>query len=241
MNGCSPDSPDCLHTIDDLIGLVKRIGFLPLFSTSIPGFSVEEHTPAAVWWRDDPETDPWIWRQIAAAHPDIAYGKFFNRNAGFVSKEWFPVLANYRRNGYDFDALYDDELAPVRAKKIMDVFEPDDCSVGQELISTAIWEKTVKDEKTLTDLQMQTYLIMSDFRQRKNKKGQLYGWHLSVYETPETKWGRDHVASGYKTDPMASWDMIAVQIKRFYPGAEGKEITKILGIKWHRGVLPERK
>jgi hypothetical protein len=48
---------------------------------------------------------------ILARDSGIAYGKFFNKDAGFVSKSFFPTFANYRRNGYDFDALFEDELA----------------------------------------------------------------------------------------------------------------------------------
>ena len=40
MTGCALDDPNCLKSLDELICLVKRIGFLPLFSNSIPGFSV---------------------------------------------------------------------------------------------------------------------------------------------------------------------------------------------------------
>ena len=67
---------------------------------------------------DDPEQDPWKWREIIAHTGEVAYGKFFNRKAGFVSLEWFPAFANYRRDGYDFDARWEDELASHRAKKI---------------------------------------------------------------------------------------------------------------------------
>ena len=42
MKGCDGDDPDCLHHFDDLVCLVKRSGFLPLFLSEIPGFSVEE-------------------------------------------------------------------------------------------------------------------------------------------------------------------------------------------------------
>ena len=42
MTGCAPDDPDRLKSLDELIRLVRRIGFLPLFSNSIPGFSVED-------------------------------------------------------------------------------------------------------------------------------------------------------------------------------------------------------
>ena len=211
MKGCVSSDPSALHVAEELISLVRTIGFLPLFSNDIPGFSVEERVPAYVWWTGDEATDPWEWRMILARDPDIAYGKFFNKAAGFISKSFFPTFANYRRNGYDFDALFEDELASYRAKKVMDVFDPDDEAVGKELMSYEVKELAAVDtnfQGTLTGLQMQTYLILSDFHQRKNKKGQTYGWHIAAVETPKTKWGREFVTSAYTEDPMESWNKI---------------------------------
>lgn len=51
----------------------------------------------------------------------VAYGKLFAKKAGLVSREWYPDLANYRRNGYDFDARYEDGLASHQEKRVMDV------------------------------------------------------------------------------------------------------------------------
>ena len=232
MVGCDPDDPEALRSPADARALIQNVGFLPLFSNSIPGFSIEEHVPAENWWTGDPQTDPWEWRIILSADDTIAYGKFFNKTAGFISKDFFPAFANYRRNGYDFDALFEDELASHRSKKIMDVFECDDEGIGKELLSSEIRELAGKDEATLTDLQMQTYLIVSAFRQRKNKKDQFYGWHLSVFETPETKWGRDEVASGYSEDPSESWKKIVSRMKTHFPEAEEEQIRKLLGIKY---------
>ena len=232
MKGCDENDPAALHTVSACRLLIQKIGFLPLFSNTIPGFSVEEHVPVSYWWTGEPETDPWEWRMILAADPDIAYGKFFNRNAGFVSKDFFPTFANYRRNGYDFDALFEDELASWRTKKIMDVFECDGDGVGKSLLTTEIREHAGKDETALTDLQMQSYLIMSDFRQRKNKKGQPYGWYLAVLETPETKWGRDAVASGYTEDPKESWKKIVSRMKEYFPDAGEDQINRLLGIRY---------
>mgnify|MGYP000584611069 CR=1 FL=1 len=111
MYGVSEDDPECLHTVDELIGYIEEVGFLPLFRNEIPGFSVEERTTEKYWWSEDPQRDPWVWREIIARRGDIAYGKFFHNKAGFISKKWFPYFANYRRAGYDFDARWDDELA----------------------------------------------------------------------------------------------------------------------------------
>ena len=60
---------------------------------------MEEHTSPGGWWTGDAAIDPWEWRKIIAAGDDIAYGKFFDNKAGFISKEWFPAFANYRRDG----------------------------------------------------------------------------------------------------------------------------------------------
>ena len=86
-----------LRSIEDLLNTVNEISFLPLLSNRIVGFSVEDNTPVDVWWTGKAKSDPWEWRKIAAKHPDIAYGKFFDESTGFISKEWFPVFANYRR------------------------------------------------------------------------------------------------------------------------------------------------
>lgn len=240
MKERADQDPLAIYGIDDLLTLVSRVGFLPLFSNSIEGFSVEEHVVGTAWWTGDPATDPWEWRQILASHPNIAYGKFFNNAAGFVDKDFFPVLANYRRNGYDFDALFDDGMVSYRAKKIMDVFDLDEKACGKELMSYEIRELAGfgKDggeknfEGQLTHLQMQTYLLVSDFRQRVNRKGDLYGWHIAAVETPETKWGYDHIATGYSEAPEESWSRITGRVKAYFPDAQDAEIRKILGIQY---------
>ena len=75
---------------------------------------------------------------------EVAYGKFFDKKAGFISKEWFPYFANYRRNGYDFDARYDDELASNRSKKIMDLFDAEKELYSFEVKTNAGFEKAAR-------------------------------------------------------------------------------------------------
>lgn len=235
MKCCDEDDPNRLHTPADLKKLVKKIGFLPLFSNTIPGFSAEERTIADYWWSGNEDKDPWDWRRILSEDNDIAYGKFFNKKAGYISKKWFPVLANYRRRGYDFEALVGDELASYRARKIMTAMEYNE---QMQSISIPSYELKAKagfgknGEKNfdgiMTDLQMQTYLIMSSFKQKVNKKGEAYGWHIAVFETPETKWGYEYVGSCYNEEPEDSWKKIVRQVTKFFPEADEREVTKLL-------------
>ena len=96
-----------LHSADDLIAAVEQYGFLPFFRNEIHGFSIEELCPPELWFADDVD-GPWEWKGPAARSGKCLYGKLFNKKAGFVSREWIPDFANFRRDGYDFDARWDD-------------------------------------------------------------------------------------------------------------------------------------
>lgn len=169
MDGIDWNNPECIHTVDEAIAYINKVGFLPLFKNEIPGFSLEERTASEYWWSKNPEVDPWEWRAIIARSGNVAYGKFFDKKAGFISKEWLPYFVNYRRDGYDFDALWDDEKASRRQKKIMDLFAKENANA--EYYSSEVKQKAGfgKDgekgfEGTITDLQMQMYLCVRDFR-----------------------------------------------------------------------------
>lgn len=235
LKGCARDDPARLRSAEDAAALIQRLGFLPLFSNEVHGFSVEEHSLAADWWTDDPARDPWAWRQILARRPDVIYGKFFDRRAGFVSASWFPCFANYRRNGYDFDSLIDEGLAPHRAQKLMQPFLTDGAPNDAALHSFALkalagfgkgGEKNF--EGVLTDLEMQSYLIIGDFRQRVNKRGEAYGWHIAVIETPEAKLGYETIAAAYRESPRSSLERIAAHLRSAFPQAEEAKLLRCL-------------
>lgn len=106
-----------LHSADGLIAAVEQHGFLPFFRNEIHGFSIEELCPPELWFADDVD-GPWEWKGPAARSGKCLYGKLFNKKAGFVSREWIPDFANFRRDGYDFDARWDDGLASYKDKEL---------------------------------------------------------------------------------------------------------------------------
>ena len=234
MRGLSWDSPCRIRSWEELICRIDEVGFLPLFKNEIDGFSAEEHTSGLYWWSGDPEQDPWEWRQLIARSGRVAYGKFFGRKAGFISREWFPHFANWRRDGYDFDSRWEDALASLRQKRVMDQFEAVDQLFSFELKRMAGFgaggEKNF--EGTVTDLQMQGYLLIRDFRRRINRKGQPYGWPISVYATPESLWGYEHISSAYSTPPSESKALIFHQVRNHFPEASDPELEAVLD--WSR-------
>lgn len=233
MHGMKWDNPDCIHSVDEAIKYINELGFLPLFKNEIDGFSLEERTVPEYWWSDDPEIDPWMWRAIIARRHDIVYGKFFDKKAGFISKKWLPVFANYRRDGYDFDALYDDGKAPNKHKKIMVNFMEDNADseiYSNELKKQAGFGKDGEKgfDGAITNLMMQTYLCNCDFKKRVNKRGMEYGWDVAVYSSIEHINGYDYVTSCYKDNPQDSWKQLVDYMHEMYPKATDKQIRKVL-------------
>lgn len=235
MYGVEWDDPECLHTVEEAMAYVNEIGFLPLFRNEIPGFSLEERTCADMWWSGNPAVDPWEWRAIIARSGKMAYGKFFHGKTGFISTLWLPYFVNTRRDGYDFDALWDDQKASLRQKKIMDLFAEE--LADAEYISADVKMKAGFGkggekgfEGTITGLQMMLYLCVRDFRQKINKRGEGYGWPVAVYTTPEHIFGRDMVREAYREEPKVSAQRIATHILDEYPIATPQQIKKVLGI-----------
>lgn len=239
MQGVDWDDPSCVHSADELLDVIERVGFLPLFSNEVDGFSVENMTDADCWWNGDVKTDPWEWRAVLARTGKVAYGKFFRNKAGFVSKKWFPEFANYRRDGYDFDARYEDGKAGYKEKLIMDVLWPEGCEIWESSSKSEIFSNNLKEkagfgkggekgfEGTLAKLQMGSYLTVKDFRPRLNKKGEEYGWAVAVYTLPEYLWGYEFVTGRYKESPDASRKKIVNQIKKHFKSDE-KSIRKVV-------------
>ena len=86
---------------------------------------------AVHWLSENPDIDPW---------------------------EWLPCFVNYRRDGYDFDALWDDRKASIRQKKMMDLFaeENEDAELySSEIKQNAGFGKEGEKgfEGTITNLQ----------------------------------------------------------------------------------------
>ena len=46
---------------ESMLRLIREFGLVPFFANPIPGYSVEEHTPAECWFTED-NLGPWDWK-----------------------------------------------------------------------------------------------------------------------------------------------------------------------------------
>ena len=218
-----------LRSPEDVRETVQRLGFLPFFRNEIPGFSIEEHTPPALWFTEIP--GPWEWKGELARDRDLIYGKFFRGRAGFLRRDWFAVFANYRRDGYDFDARFDDGLASLRDKSLYDIAAERGSLSSKELKVLAGYGKGGEKgfDGRVTRLQMQTYLLISDFVYALDRYGREYGWGIACYATPEHRFGEDWLAEAYREDPARSKERVYVHLQGLFPEASEKQLRRLLG------------
>lgn len=230
MEGLSREDESRIKSPSELTNVIQKLGFLPLFKNNIPGFSVEEMTDAESWWSGNIEDDPWSWREVLAREGIVAYGKLFTKKSGFISREWYPVFANVRRNGYDFDSRYEDGLANQMDRMIYECLADGNCLSSFELKAMVCLKarKGTGFDTSLTRLQMQTYLTVRDFKRKKNKKGVEYGWAASVYSTPEALFGEKFVKNEYSLNPMTSKEKLISHLLLLFPEVSREEADKFL-------------
>lgn len=231
MRGLPETDPNCVHNFDELTELIGRVGFLPLFRNEIEGFSIEEYAPPHYWWTGNPERDPWEWRKEAARSHEMAYGKFFGGKAGVISKDWLQIFLSYRRNGYDFEALWYAGQAQFRQKKVMDCLTGVPELSGWQIKREAGFGKGGEKnfEGTITSLQHQLYVVISDFRPKKNKYGFDYGWDVSIYARPEAIWGEPFVMDSYRETPSRAYTEIREWVQTLYPGTNDEQLNALIG------------
>ena len=217
-------------TCQDLIDLIDTWGFVPFFKNSIPGFSVEELTPKHLWFSDT-QDGPWEWKGPAIVNSGCAYGKFFVGKAVFVSRDWVCHFANYRRDGYDFDARFDDGLAPLKDKWVFDLLNEHPSLLSKELKQLGNFGKEGKKgfDTIVTRLQMQGYITTANFEYMLDKKGCPYGWGVARYATFENLFGSDFTNNVYACTPAKSRRLIFDHLCALLPDADKKKIDKLIG------------
>lgn len=217
-----------IRNIDDLKAAVKELGFVPFFENSIPGFSIEEHVDPRIWFSS--EDGPWEWKGPVINETGCAYGKFFEKKAVYISREWFPDFANYRRDGYDFDARYEDGLVYIGDKRLYDLIDENAPVLSKHIKYLGNYRKggTKGFDTCINRLQAQGYVLISDFRYMIDRNGNEYGWGVAEYSTPERFMGDGFTGKVYMRTPAESYARVFEHLRSILPYADEQAIHKML-------------
>ena len=217
-----------IKTKQDLKDAVEAYGFIPYFRNSLPGFSIEEHVDPRAWFDDELE-GVWEWKGPVIRELGCAYGKFFEKKAAFISRRWFPDFANYRRNGYDYEGFYNDEYGTYKDKVLFDLIEKHGPILSKELKKLGRYKKggNTGFDTSINRLQHQCFVVISDFKYMKDRKGREYGWGVAEYSTAE-QFFAEPLNAVYSVAPKDSYEKVFDHIRTLLPDADAEQVKRFL-------------
>lgn len=226
-----------IKTKQDLIDAIEEYGIIPFFSNNIKGFSIQENIDPKVYFTDEPGV--WEWKGPVILETKCAYGKFFNKKAAFIRKDLYYDFANYRRDGYDFDARVSDGLANYNEEFLYNIISSKKSILSKTAKAIGgyvkpkekgkdAWQARKGFDTTIANLQMKGYVLIIDFDYEVDKNGEFYGWGIARYSIPENYYGKGFSKKCYKRSPEESYKRIYKQIKKINPDASKEDIEKFL-------------
>ncbi|MDD6378374.1 MAG: hypothetical protein PUG12_00835 [Prevotella sp.] len=217
-----------IYSASGLMELIQQIGFLPLLDSGVVGFSAEEIVDEDCGYvalhEGGWEWPLWKWKGEIVTEMPCMYGKFFNKKAGFISKEWWPDFCNYRRSKYPYPT--DDSIEEA----ILSMLHSTGSIITRELRNACGFKgkgMRSKFDNYLTRLEMATYIVIEDFVYPHDKHNHEYGWGWSLLNTPEELYGAD--ACRCDCSPDASYQKIFDHLKTILPEATDRQLLKLIG------------
>lgn len=216
-----------IYSAASLMAYIQEVGFLPLLSSGIRGFSAEESVsddcrytllPGGGW-----DWPLWKWKGPIVSSGGFVYGKFFDKKAGFVSLEWWPDFYNYRRS-----------LCPAPEEgqtddTILLTLQRHGSLITRELRAACGFDGPKmrgRFDAYVTRLQMQCRIVTEDFVYPVDRHGREYGWGWSLLTTPERLYGKEACHAG--RTPQESCRRLTEHLAKLLPHASERQIERLL-------------
>lgn len=218
------------YNIDSAAALmvcIKEVGFLPLLDSGVRGFSAEEMVdpdcryvllPDGGW-----DWPLWKWKGPVVTDGNCVYGKFFDKKAGFISREWWPDFYNWRRHSHPAPEEGSIEEA------ILMTLNDGGSMITRELRAACGFtgpKMRSRFDGYVTRLQMGCRIVTEDFVYPTDRHGHEYGWGWALLTTPEQLLGRD--ACHCNRTPEESYQRMNDHLHKLLPQATDRQIKQLL-------------
>ena len=216
-----------IHSCAELVDYISEVGFLPLLDSGIRGYSaediVDEDCRYVVFSDGGWDWPLWKWKGPIVTEGNCVYGKFFAGKAGFVSREWWPDLCNYRRSLHP---------APEEGSiedTILLTLQEHGSLITRELRAACGFtgpKMRSRFDGYVTRLQMACRIITEDFVYPRDRHNREYGWGWSLLTAPESLLGIDTCRC--ERTPQESFDRMFSHLRTLLPAATDQQIQRLL-------------
>ena len=215
---------------ESMVRLIQEFRLVPFFSNPVPGYSIQEHTPADSWFTED-NLGPWDWKIDCVQTGDIAYGKFlWGGKAAFATVDVYRELMNWRRSLPKYSPTGEQQ-------KVLDLME-ERGSITVTDVRLLLQVKKAAADALLSRLQMQTRVITGDItRVYRGPDLKYSGWQRSSFCAPEALFeDMDFPFPGYRPrtltsslTPSESLDYLKETVRNVCGDISERILMKMLG------------
>jgi hypothetical protein len=221
-----------LHHYEDFLERVETLGFLFL-TDALPGFpSVLNETGADQWHTGETETDPWQWKDRAAAEKKLAFGCLLGGHKGFIAP-W--LHADFMRVCQPAGALEERWHEGALRPAVWDLWQQFEQRPILGSNDLSAWWKGMDHkgnaglDTAIRELQREFFVTVAGNRQKRNRLGEPYGWPHLLYERVDT-WRPTTWPAVAETEPnmAAARARILDAGKKAAPDVSARALAKVL-------------
>lgn len=210
-----------------MMDYIQEVGLLPLLNSGIPGYSAEdivsEECRYVVFPDGGWDWPLWKWKGQIVAEGNCVYGKFFAGKAGFVSREWWPDLYNYRRS-----KSQEPEEGTIEDAILQTLHENGSMITRELRAACGFTGKNMRSkfDGYITRLQGACRIVTEDFIYPTDKHGREYGWGWALLSLPEQLLGRE--ACRCDRTPKESYARLHDHLRTLLSQATERQIEKMI-------------
>ncbi len=173
-----------LTKYQDFLERVNELGFMTLSRNTMGLPSLSEETPRTLWHTGDEQTDPWRWKDQAAAEKQLAYGCIVGGYKGFVAARMYPLFYAAYHPAQPLQERWEEGLINQTLWHLWQQFEEHpslNTSTARRLLSVTRKNGASRVDAALRELQRCYYITVAGDERKVGADGQPYGWPVCVY------------------------------------------------------------
>ncbi len=166
----------------------------------------------------------WKWKGAVITDGACVYGKFFDKKAGFIAREWWPDFMNWRR------AMSSPIGEGTVEEAIISTLQMHGSLITRDLRRACGFTGTKmrsRFDAYVTRLQMSCRIVTEDFVYPRDRHNREYGWGWSLLTTPEQLYGKEACSS--ERTPDESLERMLGHLRQVIPQASASQLRRLLG------------
>jgi hypothetical protein len=221
-----------LKCYSEFLTCIEHLGFLP-FSHLLSGLpSLSSFTSNTQWHTGDPETDPWRWKDRAAAEKSLAYGCILGGHKGFIAPRLYGLFYLAFHPTPAFIDRWEAGEVNHTTWQVWNLFEKqtilDTGQIRKKLGVTAS-NGASRVDLSVRELQRDFYLCVTGSRRKIGKNGQEYGWAINTLTRIENWIPNEWLTIPTNLDQVSAREQVLDLGMRSGENLERSELARLFG------------